>query len=216
MTGFTRTEPLHAAEFCLKYDTQCLDNITLTGSAALAAGTVLGKRTAVTAVLAKISGTGVAAYADVVVTLGALAEVGVYRLTCTRAADTGVLAQFQVATPNGELLPPITCTTAYAGGHLNLTLPVGTTVWVVGDVLGITVAGDGLYAQYNQDAVTGLQIPAGILLDAADASTADVQAVAFVRDGEVIGRLLTWPADITDAEKAAAIIHLEQRGIVVR
>ena len=44
----------------------------------------------------------------------------------------------------------------------------------------------------------------------------DMEAVAIVRDAEVNGNEIVWPADITDDEKAAAIEQLAVHYILVR
>jgi hypothetical protein len=49
-----------------------------------------------------------------------------------------------------------------------------------------------------------------------DATSADVEAVVYVRDCEVNGNEITWPSDIEAAEKTAAIAQLATLGIIVR
>ena len=75
------------------------------------------------------TGNGEATLVDLA--LGALAEAGIYRLACiTAGADGGT---FQVLSPRGYVLPDLTVGTAYAGGHLNLTVPTAppTSWWAI-------------------------------------------------------------------------------------
>ena len=90
----------------------------------------------------------------------------------------------------------------------------GQTV-VAAQVLG-KVTANGKYAAFNQDAVDGTEAAAGITFDSYDASAADVNGVVVLRDAEVNGNDLLWPADIEVAEQAAAEAQLATLGIIVR
>ena len=91
----------------------------------------------------------------------------------------------------------------------------------VGDVLGkITTAGAdwGKYALANNytPATNGTQDAAGVLLQDVDATEADGEGVALVRDCQVKGDLLNYTASTSSANKAALHDDLQALGIVVR
>jgi Bacteriophage lambda head decoration protein D len=130
------------------------------------------------------------------------------------AANTGT---FSVVSPSGQRLKDATVGVAYATDELAFTINDGTTDFVVGDSFTVTVAaGSGKHVQFNQDATDGSQIADGILYDNVDASAADKEAVAYLRDCEVNGEEITWPADIDAGELTTAIAQLAERGIIVR
>jgi len=101
------------------------------------------------------------------------------------------------------------------GSRSREVVTIDTGDLVAGQVLGVITA-SGKYVAFNQDAVDGSEVAAAILYDNTDASTADQEAVAIVRDAEVNGNDLTWPSDIEDAEKTAAIAQLAELGVIVR
>ena len=63
----------------------------------------------------------------------------------------------------------------------------------------------------------GSEVPAAINIYGADASAADVQVSAILRDAEVNGKCLTYHADRDQAaEKTAANEALKSLGVIVR
>jgi hypothetical protein len=70
------------------------------------------------------------------------------------------------------------------------------------------------YIEYQNDE-TGLAAKA-ILWDNVDATDGDVPAVAIVRDAEVNGTELQWPATEDTGDRTAAVTDLALVGIVVR
>jgi hypothetical protein len=100
-----------------------------------------------------------------------------------------------------------------ANGHRsfgNVTVPDGE-VLVAGQPFALI---DDEAVAYDQDDSTGgADEPAGIMFDDA---TGPVVANAVRRDAEVNGNELVWPDDITDEEKADAIVVLAGLGIIVR
>ena len=147
--------------------------------------------------------------------LGALAEVGIYRLACiTAGADGGT---FQVLSPKGYRLPDLTVSTAYAGGHLNLTVADGATDFAVGDTFAIEVSGDGKAVGLDPTAVDGTAEAIGIVAyDVTAPDGADTEVTAILREAVLADRPIVWPAGITEEQKKAAIADLEARGILVR
>ena len=180
----------------------------------LMAGAVIAARTRskVTVAGAGNTGDGEATLADP--PLGALAEVGAYRLACVTAGAAGT---FQVLSPRGYVLPDLTVDTAYAGDHLNLTVADGAVDFVVGDTFAIEVAGDGKVVGLDPTAVDGTAEAIGIVAyDVTAPDGTDAEVTAILRDAVLADRAIVWPAGITEARKNAAIADLEARGILVR
>lgn len=211
---FTYTEGNHAAEFIhsTANANRSFDNIVLTGSAPLAAGTVLG-RIATPVVTADGDNTGNASLSGVAVTLGDEYQEGVYNLLCTAAATNA--GTFSVIAPDGTQLANLTVAVAYSGDHINLTIPDGATDWVVGDRITVTVGGN-LMAAFDPDASDGSEIARAILVNAADPTAGNVIAYALTGEAEVKAARLTWPAGITNAQTLAAVNALKARDIKVR
>lgn len=181
----------------------------------LVAGTVLGKITKGAATGAAVAGnTSGSGSITAAPTVGAGAKVGVYHAVCIEPATN--LGKFLITDPDGITLGVATVGTEFVGGGLTFTISDATD-FVSGDSFTITIAaGSGKYVAYDQDAVDGSEIAAGILYDNIDATAGDIEAVAYLRDCEVNGSLLTWPSDIEAAEKTAAIAQLAILGIIVR
>lgn len=179
------------------------------GTGTLARGTVLGKLTKSSAVAAKVSGTGNGDVAAAAVTLGPLARPGVYTLTCT-ATGTNV-GTFQVQTPDGTLLPPLTVAAAYTSDHINLTVPDGSTDWGAGAVITVTVTGTGHYAPYDAtpSAYDGREIASRILADDITLDSTNQTAAAAYRTGQFRRAGLTGIDD-------AAVAALDLLNIFVR
>lgn len=207
----TLTEHLHAGNFIVSEANGCLSREAVTiDTGSLLAGTVLGKITVGDATAALTAGdTGDGTFSAVVLSVGAMA--GVYTLSATSAT------KFRLEDPEGTLVGTVTVGAEFSKGGLTFTITAGATPFVVGDTATITVAeGSEKYVQFNQDAADGSQIAAGILFDDADASSADVTAVAIVRMAEVAADALVWPSDITDNEKSAAVAQLAELNIIAR
>jgi|LGVF01.2.fsa_nt_gb hypothetical protein len=210
------TEGMHAGEFIASEakGTRSREVLTIdTGD--LVAGQVLGKITKGAATPAADAGnaadTGTIASAAV----GAGAKPGAYRATCIEPATNA--GAFMVTDPDGIEVGIATVAVEFVGGGLTFTITDGTTDFSAGEGFTITVAaGSGKCVAFNQDGTDGTEVAAGILYDNTDATDADQEAVAIVRDAEVNGNDLTWPADIEAAEKTAAIAELAALGIIVR
>ena len=130
-------------------------------------------------------------------------------------ADSGV---FQVVSPSGSLLPPLTVGVAYAGDHLNMTLADGDTDFAVGDKITITVAaGSGKVKALSLTAVDGSQAAAGVMAEAVTAPDGeDAFGVAIVRDAIIMASALVWPDGATEGQKTAALAQLAALGLICR
>ena len=67
-------------------------------------------------------------------------------------------------------------------------------------------------ADYEHGAASLKHIPAGVLLEDADATSAEVSA-QVLRLGEARSAALTWPASITATNKAQAIADMAKKGL---
>lgn len=79
------------------------------------------------------------------------------------------------------------------------------------------VTASGKYAAYDNGAATGVEIAAGILLEAVDATAADAKGVIIARGPAVVAKsALVFDAGQNAAAQAAAIADLAAIGIIVR
>lgn len=222
----TLTENPHTGEFIVSEapGTRSREQITLTGSALVDPGTVLGMVETGTPTLTvgtPFSGVGGTVGNGTIsaATADAGAMAGNWQLECTATGATG---KFKVIKPDGTIDGILTIGSAYNGTRsINITVADGASDWLVGDIIPITVSyqdGESVpkYEAYDQDGTDGSQIAAGILYAAKTATVGGVDAVAVKRDAEVNGNLLTWPSDITADEKAIAIAQLADLNIHVR
>lgn len=156
------------------------DTITVSAGT-LARGTVLGKKTLGAASAAAKSGgnTGTGTITlDPTTPIRARAKAGVYTVRCIAAATNGGV--FEVKDPDGYVIGHVTITggaggTAVHDDQIKFTLTDATTDFVVGDGFDVTIAaGDGTYIASVATAVDGSQVPAGILVDTADASSGSI------------------------------------------
>jgi hypothetical protein len=93
---------------------------------------------------------------------------------------------------------------------LKVVVTQGATVFAVGDSFKVSVApGSGKWVLYDPTKLDGGQVPAGILLDARDASgESDVPGVFVTGNAEIVALGLTWGAAVDDATKKAAGLAL--------
>lgn len=187
------------------------------GTGNLSTGAVLGKITTGVATAAAKSGGNTGNGVMGAVTVGADAQVGVYRLRVIQAAANAGL--FQVLDPAGDVVGLGNVATAFNAGGLAFTLADGAADFIVGDGFDITVAGgSGKWSLADPALTNGAQVAAGILLNAVDASGGtDVKAVVVTGDAEIVAANLTWGPAINDSTKRnAALAQLSTRGIKTR
>ncbi|RWQ35842.1 MAG: head decoration protein [Mesorhizobium sp.] len=181
----------------------------ITGAAALLSGTVLGQVSVGAAVAAAKGGNTGNATISAVVT-GAGAKSGVYSVEFTAAT------KFDVVDPDGFKIKSGDTGAAYAD-DLGFTITVGATPMVAGDGFNITVAaGTKKFKALDTAGVDGSQVASAVLFANVDATDADVNGVVNVRETEVNGEEITWPAGISAGAKTAAIAALAAKGIIVR
>lgn len=97
-----------------------------------------------------------------------------------------------------------------------ITIASGAGVLAAGTVLG-KITASGKYLSSAIGAADGSEAAAAVLLYPVDATSADVEVAAIVRDAEVNGNLLAYAADRDQAaEKLAAQAELAAVGIITR
>lgn len=108
------------------------------------------------------------------------------------------------------------CIISLANGNQskeNVTLLSGQ-VLAANTVLG-KITASGKYKAYDNDAVDGTGVAAGILIWPADASAGDLAVAIVARDAEVIADELVWP-DNSPVDTTAGIADLKAIGILAR
>lgn len=171
-------------------------------------GTIMGRLVAGTATAtAKVGNTGNATSSAVTVNDDAVA--GDYKVVFTSPTAFNVLA------PGGAMLAPGTTGVAYAG-HLGFTLTVGATPMAIGDTFTMKVtATKGQFVPHVIGGSGGAQTVSAILWEGAFKDV-PVQRTLTVRDCEVLGAHLIYPAGATNAQKVTINAALLALGIVVR
>lgn len=157
------------------------DSVTITGSADLVRGTVLGKITIGAATSATKSGgnTGTGTLVlDVTTPTLASVDVGVYTVRCIQAVVNGGV--FEVKSPSGRslgeaIIPAGAGDSVTFSDQVKFVLTDAGTDFIVGDGFDITVAaGSGSYKTSVKTATDGSQAPVAILVDQALASGGDL------------------------------------------
>lgn len=144
------------------------------------------------------------------VSLGKLAEFGVYRVKLTA---TGATALFEVRGPSG-LVGTGNVATAFTSDHVNFSLANGGTM-TLGDYFNIIVAGytapEGLL--WDPAAVNGVNEVYGIATHGADASGT---VAVLTRLAEVKSAALTWKSTVAAAQKTEAYRQMAANNLIVR
>lgn len=212
------TEPNYPGDVFLveEEDNFSRETITvLSGTPAMVVGTILGKiTTSVLATSAAKSGGNTGngtCVVDVTTPVLTGATPGVYQVRMISAT------QFVLIGPLGNDLGVGTNGTAFSS-RLKFVITAGGTAFIIGDGFDITVtAGSGKWTKLTLAAVNGSQNAAGVLFTTAvDASSADVKAVAIVREAAVKSGALVYPAGATQTQKDAALAQLAALQFQVR
>lgn len=91
----------------------------------------------------------------------------------------------------------------------------GQTLLLAGSVLG-RITASGKYTQYNPGNSDGSQTVAGVLWDDCDATAADTQCVAIVREAEVNQGELLWFSGASGGQITTGIAGLTTLQIIAR
>jgi hypothetical protein len=191
--------------------------ILASGSGACIPGLVLGKIGVGAASSAAKSGgnTGTGTLTmDATTPVKAGAKPGVYTARVITAATDG--GTIRVVDPEGFVLGDVAVGATF-DNDIKFATADGGTDFAVGDGFDITVAvGSGKFAPLTLAGNNGSQIPAAVLLENVDATSADKRVVILARHAEVVLQSLVWPAGINSAQRNAALAALEAKGIVAR
>lgn len=141
---------------------------------------------------------------DVATVTDTLENVPVIPRTVTVVATVGAAAKTGTDDGYGNISGTgISGTVNYESGAITIT-----TTAAIDD-------GEDVVCDYSYGSTLDKHIPAAILVNDVDATSADVSAeIALV--GEYRDADLTWPASITAANKARAKEHLQAQGLVVK
>lgn len=150
---------------------------------------------------------------------GAGVQEGIYVI---RLVEAGLNAgEFEVIRPDGTIDGHAAVGVAY-DGQVKFTIADGATDFAAAAQFTLAVAiaaaaDEGLFKALNLLAADGAEIAAAIALYDVTTGAGETAAVAaIVRDAEINGNELEWPAGITADQKAAAIAQLAASGIIVR
>lgn len=190
--------------------------VTLTGSAALKSGTILGKiLTAGATVVADGGNTGAGSLTvDVTDPVLSGAPSGDYDVTCVVAGSSGG-GTFRVKSPDGVVLGEVIADGDAFVNHIKFAIASSGADFALGDKFTVTAAdGSSKFTQLDLTATTGAEIAAGILVKDADPTDADVDGVVLLRHAVVMAGNLIYPEDITEGETEIALANLTAIGII--
>ena len=138
------------------------------------------------------------------VTGGEKTILGTYKATCTTANEAAVDGIWRIEDPTGAVLGDVTVTAgtsgtgAFTDPQINLTVNYATGYSTIGDYFNIVVAaGSEKLTVLSFTAVDGSEKAYGILIAGYDATSADVDCVAIVRDAIISKPGLKWTIAFT-------------------
>jgi hypothetical protein len=142
---------------------------------------------------------------------------GAYKIRITVAAANA--GTFQVERPDGTEIGTGTVGVAF-NKEIKFTIADGATDFVVGDEFQFVVAAnpeDFQIVAYNPAGSDGSEVPYGYSpYGAVTDGVKTAKIVNLVRECELNGNCIAWPAGITAAQKADAIQALAVQHIIVR
>jgi hypothetical protein len=189
--------------------------VTVASGQDLAMGAVIGKITKAIATSGTADAGNTGAATVTLVTQGLKSKLGTYVVECT------VAGVFEVRDPDGAVLgQPVAG--AFTSEQINLTITDGAPPAAAGDFWTIACSdGNGKVKEIDAQgvAVDGTSEAYGIIIADCDATSADTEAVAVVRDAVIVSANLVWPTAVppfTTAAKVVALAKLAAKGIVAR
>jgi hypothetical protein len=155
---------------------------------------------------------------------GRAVQAGNYQLRCSLIATHG--GTWVGTDPAGNvfgtfvLTPGAGGTSVLTSDGINFSITDGSTDFAVGDYFNVAVYKNAAtkYVAYDPSptAFDGRHIAAGVLYAEVDATSADVAAVALVRDCEVVSSRLKWVTGMAAPEQAFGRADLATLGIIAR
>ncbi len=97
----------------------------------------------------------------------------------------------------------------------SIVIASGSGVLSPGTVVG-KVTASGKYVPYVNTNSNGSEVAAGVIYEKVDATSADQDVVAYVREAEVASSKLVWAAGNDAAAIAAGVADLLTKTIIVR
>jgi len=197
--------------------------LLIAASMTILSGQVLGKvgvnEGDVTVGAPAFTGTGNGVLTKATPAYGAGVQEGTYTVALVEAGtDVG---KFAVTRPDGTIDGYATVGVAY-DGQVKFTIADGSTDFAAAAqfTLAVTIAEASDAAQYKAldlSATDGAETACAVAGYPATTGESETVSIAgFVRDCEVNGNELEWPAGITTDQKAAAVAELAAVGIIVR
>lgn len=191
----------------------------VSGAGNLVTGTVLGQVTkGAASSAAKAGGNtgGGSLTLDVTTPILAGAVPGVYSVRCVGVVANAGL--FEVKDPRGTSLGNYAIGGPAFANQIKFAMADSGTDFALGDGFDITVAaGSGKWKKHINGAVDGTEIAAAILLNGADATSADVKTAAIFGKAVINPLALTWDASVdSQPKKDAALAQLALLGIDTR
>lgn len=191
-------------------------------STVLQFGTLLGQIpvTLPTTGTADVGNTGDGTVTSVAVAAGGFPREGVWELECTVAATNG--GTFKLTDPGGNIVANDLVMTAGAGAAtvfivagMTFTITDGTTDFAQGDLFTIAATASGKWTPFDEDAVSGAEIPAGIYLGA-DIAAATLVAGDVTDIPILVGGSCTVDADQLTIEGTATLDSVLANGKTIR
>jgi hypothetical protein len=215
------TEGRHAAEFLLSegQGNFSRDSIVIAASQAIVPGSVLGKRAVVADVVATASAADGNVASSGIIAMGSPAVTS--KVKDGRYKGIAVTATtVRWEDPDGKEIGVSTHGSVFSKGGVKFTITAGGSANAAGDEFYIDVAADSAdfeFGAHDPSATDGFEIAAAVALYGATTGADERTSISAVtRLAEVNGKLLSWDADITAAQKADAVQALADRSIIVR
>jgi hypothetical protein len=187
----------------------------LTNDTPTVTGQVMGKITVGTATAAAKTGgnTGNGTLTmDATTPVLAGAKAGIYTVRAVAASTNA--ATFRVEDPDGFVIGEVALGGTFAE-QIKFATADGATDFVIGDGFDVTVAaGTGKYVPVSAAAVDGSQHAAAIIIEPADATSADVETAVLVGHAQIVSSQLTWPTGATSGQKTKWLADLAALGVV--
>lgn len=220
-----KTEGRAAASFVLSEAAGMRSRAALLVAASMAVlvGQVMGKvgvnEGAISVGAPAFTGVGDGVLTKATPAYGAGVQEGTYSIDLVQTGtDAG---KFAVTRPDGTVDGFATVGVAY-DGQVKFTIADGATDFGANArfTLAVTIAAatdEDQYKNLDLSATDGAEHAAAIALYAVTTGVGETASIAgIVRDTEVNGNEIEWPAGITSDQKAAAIAELAAAGIIVR
>ena len=183
------------------------------GAGIVTTGSVLGKIATGSAVAAADAGnTGDATIAMDATPLATGVKPGIYNVTVIEPATNA--GTFEVEDPDGLSIGTGDVGTLF-DDVIRFTITDGATDLVAGDRFTVTVAtGSEKFVPIDFAATDGSERAAAILINYADATSADVETAVLIGQAQIVPNQLVWPAGATTQQQAAALAQLAELNII--